>query len=188
MLKKTIFSLMIAGLALSFTPFLRAGELLPQSAPDCKTCPSFGVQRFLEKRQAPPFSLKTLDKNEVSFNSLKGKPTMLTFWATWCPTCREELPVLDKYFGGKRDQLNIVTLAIDGESDKKIQRYVNLNKITLPVLLDVKEKIARIYGVRMIPCTFLIDREGFLIGMVVGEKDWSQPQAWAVVRELFSLS
>jgi peroxiredoxin len=78
-------------------------------------------------------------------------------------------------------------VAIDGENEKRIQRLIKSHKITIPVLLDVKEKIARAYGVRMVPTTFLINPEGLMVGMIVGEREWNSPEAWSAMKELFSL-
>lgn len=147
----------------------------------------FGIQRFEVKWEAPPFSLKSLDGNQIALNDLRGKPIMLTFWATWCGSCTDEIPVIDKFSAGKRNQLTILTAAIDGEREKKIERFVKGKKITLPVLLDVKEKIARTYRVTMIPTTFLIDRDGLIVGMIRGERDWSSQDAWPAIQEILSL-
>jgi peroxiredoxin len=185
--EKIILISIISGVIALLIPPLRAGITSQAAQPDCPSCPSFGVQRFQEKKEAPPFSLKSLDGNTVALRDLKGKPVLLKFWATWCPTCKEELPVFEKFSTGKRDQLTVLLLAIDGEKEKKVQRAIKDNKITLPVLLDVKEKIARTYGVKFIPVTFLVDREGMLVGTVVGERDWSSPEAWSAVKELLGL-
>jgi len=148
---------------------------------------SFGVQRFQEKKEAPPFLLKDLNGNIIALKSLKGKPVLLMFWATWCPACKEEIALFEKFSMGKKDLLTMYIIPIDGEKEKKVKRVIQENKITLPVILDVKEKIARTYGVKMIPTTFLIDEESLLVAMIVGQRDWSSPEAWSAVNELFSL-
>jgi peroxiredoxin len=102
-------------------------------------------------------------------------------------SCKEEVPLLEKFSTGKRDQLIILTMAIDGEKERRIQRFVEKNRITLSVLLDVREKIARTYGVTMLPTAFLIDGEGLLIGKIAGQRNWGSPEAWSAFRELFSL-
>jgi peroxiredoxin len=109
------------------------------------------------------------------------------FWATWCPSCTEEIGFLEKFSNGKREQFTILMLAIDGEKDKKVRRLISQNKITLPVLLDPKEKTARAYGVKFIPIIFLIDREGMVVGKIVGERDWTSPEAFSAIREIFDL-
>jgi peroxiredoxin len=181
-----ILLIMVGGNAFLIPPL--QGETSASSVqPDCPSCLSFGIQRFQEKKEAPHFSLKCLDGNTITLKDFKGKPVLLKFWATWCPTCKEELPVLEKFSTGKRDQLTIFLLAIDGEKEKRVQRFIKESKITLPVLLDPKEKIARTYGVKFIPAAFLVDREGMIIGAIVGERDWSSPAAWSAIKELLCL-
>ena len=150
-------------------------------------CDSFGVAKSQVERKAPSFCLKTLDGNQVVLNDLKGKHILLKFWATWCPSCLEELPMMEKFSEGRKDQLVILMAAIDGEKEKKVRRHIKKRKITLPVLLDCKAKTARAYGISFIPISFLINREGLIVGTVVGERDWGSPKAWSAVKELFNL-
>jgi len=176
------------GITLLLIPSLQVGRAASPSQPDCPSCPSFGVQRFQEKKEAPAFSLNSLDGKQVSLSDFKGKPVLLTFWATWCASCKEDIPLLEKFFAGKRDQLTILLITIDGERKKATQKIISENKITLPVLLLLKEKIMDHYMVRgWVPQTFLIDREGMLVGKIVGQRDWCSPEAWSCLKELFEL-
>jgi peroxiredoxin len=151
-------------------------------------CDSFGVVKSLVEKKAPPFSLKMLDGEKVvSLSDFKGKPVLLKFWATWCPSCVEELPPMEKFSEGRSEQLVILMAAIDGEKERKVQRVIKANKITLPVLLDPKAKTARSYGVNFVPVSFLISQEGLILGTVVGERDWVSEKAWSAVKELFDL-
>jgi peroxiredoxin len=159
----------------------------PSGQPDCPSCASFGVQRLSEKKEAPFFNLRRIDGTFVNLRDLRGKPAILFFWATWCPSCKEEIGLFEKFLKDKSDQLAIYTLVIDGESEKAVHRTIQKYTIGLPVLLDVKEKIARTYGVKMVPCTYLVSREGLMLGTVVGQRDWSSPEAWCAIREIFGL-
>ena len=79
-------------------------------------------------------------------------------------------------------------VAIDGERKRSAQRVVDQEKITLPVLLLLKEKTMDQYGVRgWVPQSYLVDQEGMLAGKIVGPRNWSSPEAWSCMRELFSL-
>jgi len=189
MKKRILLSLSILmGMATFFIPCLQAGRAASPSQPECPPCDSFGVQRPQEKKEAPAFSLKSLDGNQVSLRDFRGKPVLIVFWATWCDSCKEEMPVLEKFSQGKRDQLTILLIAIDGERKRAVQTIVNKNKITLPVLLLLKEKVMDQYGVRgWVPLTFLVDQEGMLVGKIVGQRDWSSAEAWSSMKELFSL-
>ena len=154
---------------------------------DCPSCSAFGVQRLSDKKAAPLFSLKMADGKQANLADFKGKPVAFTFWASWCESCKEEIPLIEKFSQGKRDQITLLLVAIDGENEKRIQRIIKDKKISLPVLLDVKEKIARTYGIRMVPTTFLINSEGITVGMIVGPRDWDAPEAWSAMKELFAL-
>ena len=95
---------------------------------------------------------------------------------------------MEKFSVGKKDQLAILLITIDGEREKAAQKIVSENKITLPVLLLLKEKVMDQYGVRgWIPLTFLVDREGMLVGKIVGQRDWGTPEAWSCLKELVEL-
>ena len=184
MAKKPILLPMVVWFVVFAAPALEAGGSFTPSQMSQSSSSPFGIQRLQEKKEAPPFCLKTLNGGKVSLSDYQGRLVLLVFWATWCPSCVEELPLLEKFMAGNKDQLTVLTLAIDGEKEKRIQRIVNENQITLPVLLDVKEKIARIYGVKFVPAAFLINREGLIVGKIIGERDWTSPEAWPSIKEV----
>jgi len=185
--KRVILLAMMIGMTLFIIPFLYPKDLSPSSKIS-SACDTFGIQRFEEKKIAPPFTLKSLEGNPISLGDFKGKPVLLIFWATWCPTCREELPLLEKLSDGKRDQLAILLIVIDGEREKKARKIIKENKITLPVALLLKENVMDTYGIKgWIPIAVFIDGTGSIVGKTVGSKDWSSPEAWSAIKEIFSL-
>jgi len=189
-MRRKIAFLLLIGMetAILPIPFLQAGRAASLSGQEYPSCISFGVQRFQDGKEAPAFSLKSLNGGQVSLSDFKGKPVLLIFWATWCPSCKEELPVMEKFFAEKRDELTILLIAIDGERRGAVQKIVSQNKITLPVLLLLKEKTMDQYGVTgWMPQTFFVDQEGMLVGKIVGERDWGAPEAWACLKEVFKL-
>ena len=187
MRKRVVLLAMGIGMTLFIVPLLHAKDSNP-SPKVSSTCDAFGIQRFEDKKAAPPFTLKSLGGKTIALSDFKGKPVMLVFWATWCDTCKEELPLLETFFRGKKDQLAILVVTIDGEREKKAQKIIKDNKITLPVALLLKEKVMENYGIKgWIPIIFLIDPEGLMVGKIVGPRDWSKPEAWAALKEIFSL-
>ncbi len=171
----------IVALVLFIIPPLHAAESLSS------LCESFGIQRFQEKKEARPFSLKDLDSNPVALSDFKGDPVLLFFWATWCGSCKEDIVLLEKFAQGDKGELKILTLVIDGENERRVRRAVKKYKITVPVLLDANEKIARAYGITMVPTVFLIDREGFIEGKIAGQRAWDEPLAVTAVKQLLNL-
>ncbi|MBR9978657.1 MAG: TlpA family protein disulfide reductase [Bacteroidetes bacterium] len=119
--------------------------------------------------EAPAFSLKDKEGKTFSPESLKGKIIVLNFWATWCPPCRAEIPafknVYEKY---KSKGVEILGVSLDHKGWSVITPFVDKYKINYPVVLGGAE-IAKAYGnVRSIPTTFIIDRDGNVVGSHVG--------------------
>jgi thiol-disulfide isomerase/thioredoxin len=116
MRKKTVLCLLImTGMTILFTPFPQIGRAAIPSQLKCPSCDSFGVQRFQERKEAPAFSLQSLDRKQVSLSDFRGRPVLITFWATWCASCKEDIPSLEKLSARKKNQLTILLITIDGE-------------------------------------------------------------------------
>jgi hypothetical protein len=84
--------------------------------------------------------------------------------------------------------LTVLLITIDGERKRAAQKVIDQNKITLPVLLLLKEKTMDQYGVKgWMPQIYLVDQEGMLVGKIIGQRNWSSPEAWSCMKELFGL-
>jgi peroxiredoxin len=181
-----LFLLTALGAAITAIPPLQAQDSSSELR-KVSVCESFGVQRLEARKEAPPFSLKDLNGKQISLNEYKWKPLLLFFWGTWCLACKEDIVLLEKFFERNRGQFEILTIVIDGEKERRVRNTVKENRITLPVLLDKKEQVARTYGVKMIPTAFLINRLGWVEGTVVGQRDWCSQEALSAVKELLDL-
>ena len=183
-MKKMRLVLLIAGVTLAFfsPPWARA-----QTPTGCPSCEPFGMQTFPGKKEAPPFTLKSMDGTQVSLSQLRGKPVFLFFWGTWCDSCKEDMVLLKQFVEAKKDLLSFYTVVVDGERDKKARQILEKLKVNLPSLLIYKEKVIDTYEIRMIPTVYLIDREGFLAGRSIGPRDWSKPLAWSAVQEVLNI-
>jgi peroxiredoxin len=115
-----------------------------------------------EKNQmVTDFSLTELSGSEIRLEDLKGKLIVLNFWASWCVPCREEMPLLEKYFQQYPDGLQIVAVN-DGETEAVVRAFADELDLTFPILLDPKSEISRQYNVLGLPSTFFIDEEGII--------------------------
>lgn len=82
--KRIVLSLSIMiGMTFMLIPRLQAARAASPSQPEYPSCSSFGIQRPQEKKEAPAFSLKSLDGKQVSLSDFRGKPVLIVFWATW---------------------------------------------------------------------------------------------------------
>lgn len=109
---------------------------------------------------APDFSLKDLTGKNFTLSAQKGKPVLLIFITTWCPTCRSEMPhyksIHEKY---SRHGLEVVNIDID-EPKEKVSRFAEKYNVSYRMLLDEKGKVAEMYGIVGIPSMVLIDKDG----------------------------
>ncbi len=115
-------------------------------------------------RSAPDFQLQSLDGQSVSLSSLRGSPVMINFWASWCGPCRAEMPFIQAVFEDEEwTQQGLVILAINiGESSSTAREFMEDNGLTFTVLLDRDQSVAQNYGVRAIPTTLFIDKNGII--------------------------
>ncbi|MDP2719755.1 MAG: TlpA disulfide reductase family protein [Dehalococcoidia bacterium] len=117
---------------------------------------------------APDFTLTTLDGGTVTLSALRGQPVLLNFWATWCPPCRQEMPLIQAIFEEKKDSdLHIVAVDI-GEDLSTVKKFIEDEKLGFTIALDYRKQVAQTYGIQAIPTSFLIDREGRIIHTKVG--------------------
>lgn len=114
------------------------------------------------------FVLDDLSGNEVKISRLKGKPLVLNFWATWCPPCKEEMPLLEHYSKLYANEITIIGVDY-AEDQQTVQQFVEEQTITFPVLLDQAGIVSEMYFVRNYPMTFFIDADGILRAQHLGQ-------------------
>ena len=115
---------------------------------------------------APDFELRDLEGKAVRLSDLRGKPVVLHFWATWCPHCLTEMPMLEKA-GQDLAAHGVRVLAVNlGEPRRKIESYVRDQKLHLKVLLDSRGKAAQAFGVVGLPATVVITPAGAIAGQI----------------------
>ena len=111
-------------------------------------------------KPAPDFTLSGVDNHEVTLVSLRGKPVLLDFWATWCEPCREASPHIQKLHDQFKDK-NLVVLGIDtNEPAEKARKYFADEKYTFGNLLGSGNDVIKNYGANSIPLIVLIDKDG----------------------------
>lgn len=122
------------------------------------------VIRFASNPQPmPPFLLNDLDGNVVSTAQWRGKVVLLNFWATWCPPCREEIPILVELAKKYKDSLQIVGISVDDGSPNDVQDFAKAFHVNYPVVMWSHELIAEYGGVPALPTTFLINKDGRVV-------------------------
>lgn len=122
----------------------------------------------------PPvdFELRDTQDRQVRLSDLLGKVVLLNFWTTWCPSCRDEMPALEnlhRYFKGR----DFTILAVDiQESAEQVNLFFNDFHLSFPSVLDSDGSVSRSFGIRSIPTTFILDKNGAMIGKAIGSRLW----------------
>ncbi len=114
-------------------------------------------------RKAPLFKLEDVDGKSVELKTEIGKgPILLSFWATWCKPCVEELAHFQKLFEDLKDtDFKMFGISIDSEkSMAKVKPYIKAKGFSFPVLLDPNSDVARSFYALNVPFSVLIDKKG----------------------------
>ena len=119
---------------------------------------------------APQLAGTALDGSRVDLASLRGRPVIVNFWASWCGPCREEFPLLQEKLAalGPTDGLQIVGVLYKDEPELA-QRFLADFGATWPTIDDPDDGFAAAYRVAAPPQTYFIDRDGVLRGIQVGQ-------------------
>jgi peroxiredoxin len=120
-------------------------------------------------QQVPGFTVTTLDGMKFDTAALKGKVIVLSFWATWCAPCQEELPRLDRELWQVYRGDNFALLAIAREqSNAEIGAYQKRKHLNLPMAADPRRAIYSRFATEGIPRTFLIGADGRILYQTFG--------------------
>lgn len=140
-------------------------------------------------KSVPNLELPTLQGKSISLKSLRGKVVFLNFWASWCPSCRMEMPTLEKIHKRFNDRdLAVVAVSIDAGGKKSVLPLLKKLGLTFPVPIDPNQKVMDRYGVTLIPTAFIIGRNGEIIGKAIGPKDWDGENGRRILEKLLDVS
>ncbi|MGT2716523.1 TlpA family protein disulfide reductase [Streptococcus respiraculi] len=114
----------------------------------------------LEGKTLPDFKVQNATGEELSSNQLLGsKATLLIVWASWCPDCQQQLPIIEKVYHSYKDRVDFVGINYtdgDRETQEKAAQYLTEKGYTLPVVFDKSSATQEFLGVESIPTMYLI--------------------------------
>jgi|GEM_PF-373559 len=120
---------------------------------------------------APDFTLSQLEGGSLTLSSLRGKPTLINFWATWCPPCRRELPALQAAYTTYQADIGFVAVNVK-EDPTTVTALVQELGLTFPIALDSDGQVSNIaYEVRGLPTTVFVDANGVVVARHIGPLD-----------------
>ena len=171
---------------------LLVGVLFARALPDAVERERVGRQNFLRSVcdealhpepgsplgalpiEAPDFTLQDYAERPVTLSALRGRVTLVNFWATWCPPCVEEAPSLEALARANRKKpLSLLAVSVD-ESWPTVRGFF-AKGTEMTVLLDPTKATPLRYGTEKFPETFIVDKEGKVRFYVIGARDWDAP-------------
>ena len=145
----------------------RLGEFIPNSPPI----------------PAPTISAVDLAGNTVSLSDFAGRLVLINFWATWCEPCLREMPSLERMQSRLGDKITVVAISEDRGGSKTVEPFINkLGLKSFKTYLDPKSDAGRAFKVAGLPTSFLIDRDGRVLGRVEGAAEWDSPKLLEVLK------
>ncbi|MDQ6878541.1 MAG: redoxin domain-containing protein [Candidatus Dormibacteraeota bacterium] len=126
--------------------------------------------------RAPAFQLESTDGGRVALADLTGKPLIINFWASYCPPCRAEMPLLQRRAGGLATAR--LVLIDEGDTSRSARDFLMSTGIQQPALLDSDLNVGKAYGVLPLPTTVFVRADGTIAGRQVGELDDRVLASW----------
>lgn len=159
---------------------LAAGGAAAETPPGAET---LNLTVIDPPRPTPDTAAETLDGTAVALPDLRGRVAVVNFWATWCAPCVEEMPALDRLAASlDPDEAVVVAVSNDRGGAKVVRPFLErLGVDALEVWLDAKGALGRAAGLRGLPTTFVVDREGRMVGRLEGAAEWDGAAAKALI-------
>ena len=145
----------------------------------------------IEKRETLDtydWQLETLEGEKVNLSSSEGKVMLINFWATWCPPCVEEIPMLNR-LSEKMQDTNFELLSVNfGQEKPTISEFLKKVNVVFPVLLDDGGKTAGNWNAIVLPSTFVIGPDGKFAYAVNAAIEWDGPEVVKALKNLVDKS
>jgi cytochrome oxidase Cu insertion factor (SCO1/SenC/PrrC family) len=119
--------------------------------------------------RAPDFTLATTDGGKVSLAQLAGTPLVINFWATYCPPCKAEMPLLQQGVGAQSGAR--LVLINEGDGAQAARAFLSAVGVRQPSLLDADLAVGKAYGITALPVTVFVKADGTISGRHIGQLD-----------------
>jgi len=158
--------LILAGLGVTFATIAWLPRQPRASALPAAIIPE---KRVIRGEPMPEVGWPDSQGNLVRVSDFAGQPVLINAWATWCPPCKREMPLLQEFYQQYKDK-GLVLLAVNGaEEPTTVDQFIQANSFSFPVLLDLTSEALSRLGIVNYPTTVLVGRDGVVQYIHIGE-------------------
>ena len=135
-----------------------------------------------EKLDTYNWNLRGLNTESINFSELENEVVFVNFWATWCPPCRAEMPMIQKLFNDYKNKVSFVFVTT--ENWNTVEQFFNKNDYDLPVYNSNGLPPNKFTETNSIPASYLIDKDGNILISKVGAADWNSKKVRSLIDKL----
>jgi thiol-disulfide isomerase/thioredoxin len=132
------------------------------------------------------FDLPDVKDQQHTLEDYRGQVVLVNFWASWCPPCIQEMPVLERLKQRLSEQPFEILAVNVGEKKYRVWKFLKLISFDLPVLLDVRKATFDAWGASVLPTSFLLDKQGHIRYRVQGDIEWDSEDVIALIEALIN--
>ena len=164
-----VIVIVLGSLALIYVAARYTREARPaEASAPAPTGDQFSVRLFRNPTTVGDFTIRDLDGRTISSAALRGKVTVINFWATWCGPCRAEIPDLVALQEKYKDTLQVIGISQDEAPPEVVKRFTADHKINYPVVMMTAELEKLFPGVVALPTSYVLDRDARIVQKHVG--------------------
>jgi thiol-disulfide isomerase/thioredoxin len=128
---------------------------------------------------APDFQALTMQGESISLSQWRGSFVVLNFWAIWCEPCKDEIPELNAFYQAHKGKVRMIGIEVDS-ARSEVASFLQVTPLAYPVILDSESRdaLSRLFSIRSIPATFLIDENGVIVEKIVGSTTQSRMESF----------
>ncbi len=170
--------------------FLLLTALLPINATAAEQQASindYKLTQLAKPMPAPDFKLLDMDEDTHTLKQYRGKVVLINFWGTWCPPCIREMPSLEKLYLKLKGKPFVMLAINQWEDEERVFEFMGQLKTipTFPILFDPDSKVSAAFGVKGLPSSYILDKQGRVVYRATGGRDFAHPEIEAKIKSLF---
>lgn len=144
--------------------------------------PSVNATDEMEQLSSYNWKLRGLNTEDFDFEQARGKVVFVNFWATWCPSCRSELPMIQALYNDYKDKISFVFVTSDSNAD--VEAFFAKTEFDFPNYNSISRPPEIFTRTNKIPASYLIDKSGNIVIDKVGAADWNSEKIRNLIDEL----